>query len=133
MIYFGNLTNVLSKDYVQLKMLGIKTIVHFTPQKFDSLEKEFNCIHYEVKTFNKELETLPIHTITDQIQAQVLDKKECLPVFIFCVNGLLSGAVAIKLQMELNKTFSKELAVAYVMGKRYELKDMPNWLYTMIQ
>ena len=67
MVYFGNLTNVLSKDYVQLKMLGIKTIVHFTPQKFDSLEKEFNCIHYEVKTFNKELETLPIHSITDQI------------------------------------------------------------------
>lgn len=66
-VYFGNLTNVLSKDYVQLKMLGIKTIVHFTPQKFDSLEKEFNCIHYEVKTFNKELETLPIHTITEQI------------------------------------------------------------------
>ena len=65
MIYMGNLTNVLSKDYVQLKMLGIKTIVHFTPQKFDSLEKDFNCIHYEVKTFNKELETLPIHTIAE--------------------------------------------------------------------
>ena len=53
-------------------------------------------------------------------------------MFIFCVNGLLSGAVAIKLLMETNKTFSKELAVAYVKGKRYELKDMPNWIFTMI-
>lgn len=67
MIYLGNLTNVLSRDFVQLKMLGIKTVVHFTPEKFESLEKEFNCIHYEVKIFNKELETLPIHTITEQI------------------------------------------------------------------
>lgn len=131
-IYFGNLTNVLSRDFVQLKMLGIKTVVHFTPERFESLEKEFNCIHYEVKTFNKELETLPIHTITEQIQSQVLDKKEKLPMFIFCVNGYLSGAVAVKLLMETNKTFSKELAVASVMNKRYELKDMPHWLYTMI-
>ena len=32
-MYIGNLTNVLSKDYQQLKMLGIKTIIHFTPEK----------------------------------------------------------------------------------------------------
>lgn len=132
MIFLGNLTNVLSRDFVQLKMLGIKTVVHFTPERFESLEKEFNCIHYEVKTFTKELETLPIHTITEQLQVQVLDKKEKLPMLIFCVNGYLSGAVATKLLMETNKTFSKELAVAYVMNKRYELKDMPHWLYTMI-
>ena len=114
-------------------MLGIKTIVHFTPQKFDSLEKEFNCVHYEIKTFNKEdMETLPLHSIYEQIQTTVLDHKEKLPCFIFCVNGLLSGAVAVKIMMESNKTFTKELAVAYVMNKRYELKDMPNWLYTVI-
>lgn len=53
-------------------------------------------------------------------------------MLIFCVNGFLSAAVAIKLLMETNKTFSKELAVAYVMNKRYEMKDMPNWLYSMI-
>ena len=34
-VYIGNLTNVMGKDNVQLKMLGIKTIVHLTPQKFD--------------------------------------------------------------------------------------------------
>lgn len=61
-----------------------------------------------------------------------MDKKDKLPMFIFCVNGYLSSAVAIKLLMETNKAFSKEIAVAYVMNKRYELKDMPNWLYTMI-
>jgi hypothetical protein len=49
-----------------------------------------------------------------------------------CVNGFLSGAIAAKLIMETNKTFNRELAMAYVMGKRYELKDMPGWLYQMI-
>ena len=51
----------MSKDYVQLKMLGIKTVVHLTPQKFDSLEEAgFNCVHYEIKTFTKELALLDL-------------------------------------------------------------------------
>jgi len=33
--------------------------------------------------------------------------------------------------MKTNKAFNKEIAVAYVMNKRYELKDMPSWLYSM--
>lgn len=48
---------------------------------------------------------------------------------VFCVSGQISGAMAIKLQMDTNKTFNKELASAYVMTKRYELKDMQPWLY----
>ena len=59
-IYIGNLTNVMSHDFMQLKMLGIKSVVCFTPDKFESLEKDFNVIHYEVKHFSKELETLPL-------------------------------------------------------------------------
>jgi hypothetical protein len=55
------------------------------------------------------------------------------PVFVFDVNGFLAGAIAIKVLMSTNKTFSKELAVAYVMNKRYELRDMPSWLYSMIK
>ena len=51
---------------------------------------------------------------------------------LFCVSGQVSGAMAIKLQMDTNKTFNKELASAYVMQKRYELKDMPPWLYQQI-
>jgi hypothetical protein len=35
--------------------------------------------------------------------------------------------------MHTNKAFNKELAVAYVMNKRFELKDMPSWLYSMIK
>jgi len=46
-------------------MLGVKSVVCFTPVKFESLEKDFNVIHYEVKTFNKELETLPLQSIID--------------------------------------------------------------------
>lgn len=45
---------------------------------------------------------------------------------------MLSGALAVKLTMEYNKVFTRELAMAYVTNKRYELKDMPNWLYQMI-
>lgn len=49
-----------------------------------------------------------------------------------CVNGMLASALAIRLMMETNKAFNKELAVAYVMNLRYEVKDMPSWLYAMI-
>ncbi len=45
---------------------------------------------------------------------------------------MLSGAICVKLIMEYNKSFNKELAMAYVMGKRYELKDIPTWLYSKI-
>jgi hypothetical protein len=51
---------------------------------------------------------------------------------LFCVSGQVSGAMAIKLQMDTNKTFNKELASAYVMTKRFELKDMQPWLYQQI-
>lgn len=113
-------------------MLGIKTVIHFTPQKFESLEKEFECIHYEINNVNKELEALDLQPIVDQIKG-VMDNKEKQPVFMFCVNGMFSGAIAVKLIMEYNKTFNRELAMAYVTGKRYELKDMPGWLYQMIK
>ena len=51
---------------------------------------------------------------------------------MFCVSGMISGAVAVKVQMDTNKTYSKEMAVAYVMSKRYELKDMQAWLFCQI-
>jgi hypothetical protein len=34
--------------------------------------------------------------------------------------------------MDTNKTYTKELATAYVMSKRYELKDMEAWLFSQI-
>lgn len=71
----GNLTNVLSKDYIQLKMLGIKTVIHLTPQKFESLDKEFECIHYEIKVFSKELEVLDLTPMIEQIK-EVMENKE---------------------------------------------------------
>ena len=72
-----------------------------------------------------------MNAISEQVISIINEGKG--PVFIFCVNGFLSGAIAIKVQMATNKTFTKELAVAYVMNKRYELKDMPSWLYSMIK
>ena len=62
----------MSKDFVQLKMLGIKTVVHLTPQKFDSLEAAgFNCIHYEVKQFSKELAQLDLMDFVNQIKTLI--------------------------------------------------------------
>ena len=51
---------------------------------------------------------------------------------MFCVSGMVSGAVAVKIMMDTNLNYSKEMAVAYVMSKRYELKDMPSWLFGQI-
>jgi hypothetical protein len=34
--------------------------------------------------------------------------------------------------MDTNVNYSKEMAVAYVMSKRYELKDMKSWLFGQI-
>jgi len=45
---------------------------------------------------------------------------------------MLSSALGVKLLLEQNKMFTKELAVAKVMNLRYEVKDMPAWLYSMI-
>ena len=74
-LFLGNLTNVLSKDYIQLKMLGIKTVIHLTPQKFESLEKEFLCVHYQIEVFSKELEVLDLQPMVDQIK-EIMDDKE---------------------------------------------------------
>lgn len=53
-LFIGNMTNVLSKDYMQLKTLKISTIIYFSPNKFEDLEANFNCVHYKVETFNKD-------------------------------------------------------------------------------
>jgi len=41
--------NVIDKNLKQLKLLGIKTIIYFTPEKFEHLEAEFNCLHFPTK------------------------------------------------------------------------------------
>lgn len=53
----GNLMNVLDKENISLKLLGIKTIIYFTPNKFEHLETnpEFSCFHFEMKEHEKPL------------------------------------------------------------------------------
>ena len=129
-LFIGNLTNVMSKDLVQLKMLKCMTIVYLTPEPMPELEKDFDCIHFPVKLFNKDLEMQSFEPVVDKIEE--IHKTSEYPVFLFCVNGFLSSAIACQYLMRVNSTFSKELAMASVMAKRYENKDMPGWLYSMI-
>jgi len=123
------MTNVMSKEYTQLKMLGIKTVVYFSPEKFDDLEANFEtCIHHRVKETEKPL--LDFDALSTQLQGLISQKPSGAPIFMFCVSGTISGALAIKLTMDTNKTFMKELAATYIMQKRFELRDgIQPWLY----
>ena len=107
-------------------MLGIKTLYYFSPDVFPDINKHFNCIHTPLNEKARPIIDFDSHST--QIQSLIKDK-ETSPVMIFCVSGQVSGAMAIKLTMDTNKTFNKELASAYIMTKRYELKDMQAWLY----
>ena len=53
------------------------------------------------------------------------------PVLLICINGHLSGALAIKVSMDTNKSFAShpQIASTYVMQRRYELKDIEPWLF----
>jgi hypothetical protein len=45
---------------------------------------------------------------------------------------MLSAAICIKVMLETNKAWSKEIATAFIINKRYEAKDIPPWLYLQI-
>ena len=47
-LFLGNMINVIDRGLHQIKLLGIKSVVYFAPDKFEYLENEFNCIHYAV-------------------------------------------------------------------------------------
>lgn len=55
------------------------------------------------------------------------------PVLMLCVSGMISGALAIKITMDTNKTFNRELASLFVMQKRYECQNgIQPWLFGQI-
>ena len=53
-------------------------------------------------------------------------------VLVFCPSGQISGALIIKWAIDTNKLFTKEIATAFVMQRRYEIKDIPAWLFIQI-
>ena len=123
--------NVIDSDQVQLKLLGIKSIIYFTPERFEHLESNpsYSCTHYQVKE--------PEHPQIDfdLIVSQILTEKENLektPILLFCVSGMISAAACLRLLLETNKAWPKEIATAYIMNKRYETKDFPAWLYSQV-
>merc|ERR1712070_1299005 len=125
-LYLANLTNIMSKECTQLKMLGIENIVAMTPTKIEGLE-EYNQLHFEVEKFEKDLQSL-----LDLEQIAEESKQLTGKTLLLDINGSLACALGVKLLMAQNKMFTKELAVAKVMNLRYEIKDMPSWLYSMI-
>jgi len=78
----------------------------------------------------KEKPLIDFDALSDEVMGLIAAKKG--PVFIFCVSGQISAALAIKISLDTNKMYNKETAVAYVMTKRYETKDMEPWLFTQI-
>mmetsp|Transcript_33222 Transcript_33222/g.32322 ORF Transcript_33222/g.32322 Transcript_33222/m.32322 type:complete len:198 (+) Transcript_33222:384-977(+) len=128
-LYLGTMMNVVDKKEVHLNLLGIKTIIYFTPGKFEELEGKYNCIHHEVQQNERPL--LDIETVCDYIINE-LQTKENTPILVFCINGVISSAVCTRVMLRTNKAWSKEIALAYIMNKRYEAKDMPSWLFSQI-
>lgn len=127
LLFLGNMISILDKNNEQLRKLGIKTIVYLAPDKFEHLEnnQDFTCHHFEVKEHEK-----PIFDI-DVVAGLILNviKEQTGPVFIFDISGILSAAVCVKFMIESNRAWSKEIATAFIINKRYEAKDMPSWLY----
>ena len=56
--------------------------------------------------------------------------KESKRTLIFDASGMLSAAIGVKLMLETNRAWSKEISMAYIINKRFEAKDMPAWLYS---
>ena len=81
-----------------------------------------------VSVNEKDRPLLDFDVISTQLQAMLKKGK----VFIFCPSGQVSGALAIKFAMDTNKVFTKEIATAFAMQRRFELKDMAPWLYQQI-
>ena len=124
----GNMMNVLDKQNEQLRILGIKTIVYMAPNKFEHLEtnEAFKCHHFEIKEQDKP--DIDIDVIAELIITSI-KSVESAPVFVFDVSGILSAAICCKVMLESNRAWSKEIATAFIINKRYEAKDMPSWLY----
>lgn len=112
-----------------MKKLGIKTIVYFTPGKFEHLHEEFNCMFIEAK--EKEHPDLDIEAPVEYI-LELMQKKEKTPILVFCLTGMISAAVCTRVMLQTNKAWSKEIALAYILNKRYECREMPSWLYSQI-
>ena len=68
---------------------------------------DFNILHFEARHFDKDLPTvLDFEEIMEEM------KELTGPTLLLCINGKISGALAMKVLMESNKMFTKELAVA---------------------
>ena len=126
-LYLANMTNLMNKDYFQLTMLNIKTVFYMTPDKFKGLDEHFECVHIPIDEVKKP--DIDFDMLSDQIQS-LIDKQG--PVLLLCLTGHLSGALAMKVCWDTNKTFTKELASMYVMQRRYELRDIEHWLFGQI-
>eukprot|EP00347_Sterkiella_histriomuscorum_P023666 403333809 len=131
LIYIGNMMNVIDKSNFQVSSLGFKTIIYISSQKFDHLHElpNMNVLHFEAHEPSKP--QIDFDAIIQQVLT-LISTKEQTPILIFDVSGILSAAVGVKIMLETNKAWSKEIAMAYIINKRYEAKDMPSWLYSQI-
>lgn len=115
---------MLSHDYAQLRLLGITNVLYLSVKRFEEVDKAFDTTWIEVNEPAKEI--IDFDEASMQLQNLIASGKK---VLVFCPSGQVSGALAIKWAMDTNKMFTKEIATAFVMQRRYELKDMQPWLF----
>ena len=125
----GNMTNVLDKDSFQIRTLGIKTIVYLSPQRFEHIDNMEGITSYFHQVKESEKPLIEIDQIVEQILIDIGTSAK-RPVLIFDISGMLSAAICIKVMLETNKAWSREIATAFIINKRYEAKDIPPWLYS---
>ena len=118
----------MSSGSKQLKLLKIDVVVSLTPEK-PVFKDEFEHFHVEVD--EKLRPTVDFDEIYDKVVHWI--DNEHKTVFVFDLSGQVASAFAIKYFWHKNKHFPKDIATASVMNKRFEVKDMPGWLFMQIQ
>ncbi|CDW84256.1 UNKNOWN [Stylonychia lemnae] len=131
LIYIGNMMNTMDAGNLQISSLGFKTIIYLTPKRFEHIDnlQGVTTHYFELQEPSKPQVPFDeiIKTVLEELQSKVN-----LPILIFDVSGIISAAIGVKIMLETNKAWSKEIAMAYILNKRYEAKDMPSWLYSQI-
>jgi protein tyrosine phosphatase (PTP) superfamily phosphohydrolase (DUF442 family) len=126
-LYVGNFLN--SKNLMQLKELGIRSIISLLKEEDKELSKMFSNV-YHIETDEVGHGEIDFNEAIDIIEGEI--KRTNVPVLVYCFSGqTLSLALCIAYLMKTKK-WALEFATAFMMKVHPNLK-IPTWLYTQLQ